>query len=107
MYRRKASTFIIEKKIFWGLVTAICTLMALYGFFVSTSIVNVIVREEIEQEIAATNARISELEFDYIHKKNAINLEYAHAMGFNSPVAQTFVARRSTLSSRLSLSDEI
>lgn len=82
-------------------------LLGSYGYFVSKSIVNVIIREEIEQDLAKANSHLSILESGYIEKKNAINLELAYELGFENIADKKFVARKSLLGKRLTLSDEI
>lgn len=88
-------------------MSVIILLAGLYGYFVSKSIINIIIREEIEQDLARVNAHMSSLEFDYIKKKNTINLELAYEMGFMDVQNKKFVTRKSLLGKRLTVSDEI
>ena len=81
--------------------------MVLYGYFVSQSILHVVVREEIEQNMTAVNASISELEYGYLNKKNNINLELAHSLGYTSIERKHFVTRKSLSGTGLTLRDEI
>jgi len=104
--RSKATTCAFERRIFWVFIMAIMLLLGSYGYFVSKSIVNVIIREEIEQDLAKVNSSISSLEYDYIVKKNSINLELAYSLGFKEAPNKKFVARKSLLSKRLTLSNE-
>ena len=105
--RSKATTCVLERRAFWIFVIVIIALMGLYGYFVSKSIINVIIREEIEQDLARVNAHISSLEYDYIEKKNNINLELAYELGFEDTSSKKFVTRKSLLGKRLTVSDEI
>ena len=66
-------------------------------FFISSSIINGLVREETEQEIALANSHLSELEFEYLTKKNTITLEMARDMGFTAIIDKSFVTRKSLL----------
>ena len=96
----------LQKRVFWSLIIAILFLFSLYGYFVSRSITNVLLREEVEQEILTTNSNISELEFAYLDKKNMVNLSFAYAQGFKDVRKKEFVTRKSVLSERLTLNNE-
>lgn len=105
--RSNITTIALQKRVFWGLIISMCMLVGLYGYFVSKSITNVLLREEVEQEIVATNSKISELEFAYLNEKNKINLSFAYAHGFTDVKKKEFVARRSVFGERLTLNNEI
>ena len=101
------TTLALQKRIFWSLVVAILALFVLYGYFVSTSITNVILREEVEENILAVNSEISQLEFIYLDQKNTVTLEFAYEMGFMDIDDKEFVSRKSLLSRELTLNNEI
>ena len=105
--RSKATTCILERRVFWIFIGTIILLLGLYSYFVSKSIVNVIIREEIEQDLARVNSHISSLEYDYLKKKNHINLKLAYELGFEDVRSKEFVTRKSLLGKRLTVSDEI
>lgn len=86
---------IFEKRAFAILVMMIFILLGFYGFFISKSIVNVIVREEINNDIVAINSIISDLEFNYINRKDTINKEYAEEIGFKTIANKKFVNKKS------------
>lgn len=96
----------IERRLCLGFFALAFVLLALYGYFVGKSIINVVVREEVEIHIAEVNSRISDLESSYIAKKNAINLDFAYAQGFKAVGEKTFV-NRGTLVGRISQNNEI
>jgi hypothetical protein len=91
-----AQVRLLQRRIVWTLVALLVTLTAMYGYFLSTSIVNVIVREEMQQKIANTNARISELELTYIEAKNAVTMDMAKEMGFTKVTQKHYVTRTSS-----------
>lgn len=110
MGRKKSNitTITRQKRIFWAFVIMILFLFSAYGYFVSRSITNVVLREEVEQEIIAVNSNISELEFTYLEQKNTISLSFAYGLGFEDINGKKeFVARRSVFSERLTLNNEI
>lgn len=108
MNRRTKTTIIdLNRKIFWSLIASLIVLFVLYGYFISKSIINVLIREEIAQELVIINSNISNLEFTYLEQKNQINLDFAYSQGFKTVKGKEFVARKSSLSKRLSLNNEI
>ena len=50
---------------------------------------------------------MSGLEFDYITRKESIDIEYAYALGFTDISKKQYVTRKSLLSQGLSINDEI
>lgn len=101
------TTIALQKRIFWALCGLILALFALYGYFVSKSITNVLLREEIEENILVVNSQISQLEFAYLDKKNEVTLDFAYDMGFHDIENKEFVARKSVLGAQLTLNNEI
>lgn len=86
---------IFEKRALTALIAMIFILLGFYGYFISKSIINVIVREEINNDIVRIGSAISELEFEYIAHKNTINKEFAISAGFKNIASKKFVARKS------------
>jgi len=97
----------IERYMVTFLTGILVVFAVLYGYFVSTSIVNVIVRQEIEQEIATLNGAMSSFESDYLTHKENVDIEYAYMLGFTDIHNKQFVTRKSLLSQGLSINDEI
>lgn len=94
-----------NRKIFWSLIALLFVAFGLYGYFISKSIINVLVREEIEQEIISVNSDISDLEFAYLNKKNTISLNFAYAQGFSNVLSKEFVERKSFASNVLTFNN--
>lgn len=106
MKNKLATITAFEKKAFWALLLAVAALCLLYVYFVSSSIMNVVLREEIQQEIALVNSDIGSLESEYLAKKNEITFAYAQDLGFVAVEEKKFVARRTLLGRGLTLNDE-
>jgi len=74
---------------------AICVLMAgLYSYFVLHSISQVLLRADLEKQITRVESRVSDLELQYVERKNALSLAEAKALGFNESVAKLFVTKK-------------
>ena len=100
---KAAHIHIFEKRILISLIAFIVLLVGMYGFLISSAIVNVIVREEMEQKISATYSHMSELESDYLAQKNAITLSLAYDLGFIDNKIKIFVIRTSLSGKELTL----
>lgn len=96
-----------EKRVFWGLVGLCIVLMGAYGYFLGKSIVNVVVREEMEIEIATVNSAISELEFTYLEKKDTVNRALASQLGYVFVSQKKFVVRKTLTGKHLSQNNAI
>ena len=83
----------VERRLCTCFLAFLVVLAGLYIFFVGISIVNVVVREEVELHIGEINSRLSELEKDYLSKKDAINLKFAEEQGYRAALHKTFVNR--------------
>ena len=97
----------LQKRIFWAIFGLILLLFTAYGYFVSKSITNVLLREEVEESIVMVNSEISRLEFTYLNQKNTVTLDFAYKMGFRDIKNKEFVARKSVLGQQLTLTNEI
>lgn len=97
----------LERQLCLSLIVVFVALLGLYVYFVGKSIVNVVVREEIELQIAEVNSNLSLLELDYITKKDAINMQLARARGFKAISKKTFVNRGTLVGRSLTQRNEI
>lgn len=92
-----------ERRIFLGLIFLIMFFAALYIYFVSTSVVHILIRKEVESDIARQNSEIGELESSYIKRQALINREYAYSLGYQQVTEKQFVARNSALGKSLTV----
>lgn len=90
----KFNTDHFKKKLFWILVVSLFFSVIFYAYLVNQTVLNIVERENIQDEITTLNSRISELEFKYIALKNNINLEYAHSLGFINAKNVKFASRK-------------
>ena len=89
-----------EKILVWLLSASIISMAILYMFLVNGAVFNVVAREDLENQLATINAKVSELEFEYIGLRNSITIQYAYDRGFRDVTNATFAERtpRSNLS---------
>jgi len=66
----------------------------LYIYFVSISVVNVVQREGVDQEIAGLYSRVGELEAEYIKLSYDITRDEAKSLGFVAPSNLSYASRK-------------
>jgi hypothetical protein len=76
---------------FWSLLGVFILCFFSYGYCVSSAIVNIVERQNIENELATLNSKILDLESQYITAKNSITPELAANLGFVPVSSQKFV----------------
>ena len=82
-----------NKKSFILVWVLIFLLSVFYALFVNQTVMNIVERQSIEKEMAALESRVGNLEFEFIAKKNEINLDYAYAQGFEDILDTRYIAR--------------
>jgi len=83
----------IEKTIFMALTCACLVLFALYMYFVSASVVHVVMRTETSQEITKLSSEISLLEGEYIEAQHRVSSDIASLQGYQKTDAKIFINR--------------
>jgi hypothetical protein len=93
MNRVAAQKIHIEKMLFLGLSAGLVLLFGLYIYFVSASVVHVVMRTETNQEIADISTDISELEGNYIAAQHRVSAEIASLQGYSEAKQKIFIDR--------------
>ena len=81
-HTKTTSPYAREQKVVFFLLAVIFLLFCTYVYFVSASVVHVIVRKETDREIASVSSHISDLETRYIEAKEEFDAERIIAQGF-------------------------
>ena len=85
-----------EQRIFFAALSLLLIFFGAYVYLVSASIVNVIVRKEINQEITRINSHIGDLEAAYITAQQRVAEESIGEFGFaTAPQKKVYIARTS------------
>ncbi len=84
----------VEQRIFAGLFIGVLLTAGLYIYFISISVVNVVQREEIEQQVGGLYSRVGELEAEYIKLSYNITRDEARALGFVAPSNLSYASRK-------------
>jgi len=83
----------VEKTIFIGLASSCLVLFALYIYFISASVVHVVMRTEISQEVSKIASEISELEGAYIEAQHRVSSDIASLQGYVQTQEKVFIDR--------------
>jgi len=71
-----------ERTLFFALLSALLSCFALYIYFVTSSVVQVVIRSELEQRIVETTAKTNKLEAEYMEAQNTISADIASRYGY-------------------------
>ena len=97
--KSKAKTAYLYKREYYCFVVAVSLLLAAiaaYIYFVSASIVHVVIRKEINQATVIQSSYISELESEYIELQHAVSEDIATQNGFVAVRDKIYVDRTPT-----------
>lgn len=82
-----------EKTIFWVLLSILFLCAGFYMYFINMTVHNVVIRQNLESENSGLTVAISNEEFKYISKRNAITLSLAYSLGFQDSNVKTYITR--------------
>ncbi len=91
--KRTRTAYTDESRLFYvALFSCVCVVVA-YMYFVSSSIVHVVMRKEVDAQIAQLNSSVSQLEADYIERQHAVSSDFASQQGFVAVEKKIFIDR--------------
>ncbi len=93
MTHTKTAQFNILQILFWVITTVLFVSTLFYGFFISTTVSNVVERTALETRIAETSIQIGELESVYMELRTEITPILAESLGFNETENVVFAVR--------------
>ncbi len=85
-----------EKTMFWTLLGVLVISIGFYIFCINTTVRNIVMREQLENDSIKIALEISNKEFKYISLKNSLTIELAYAMGFKNVAEKTFIKANSS-----------
>ncbi|MEI6480035.1 MAG: hypothetical protein WCO12_00745 [bacterium] len=88
----------IQKEIFWATAATFIALVGLYVFFLASSIVNVAVRQNVNDKVVALSSKVAQLEFQYVSLQNAVTSDVATSEGYVAQAPVAYVAKDIRLS---------
>ncbi len=85
-----------EQSILLALCGAFLALLVAYMYFVSASVVHVVIRKEVNQEMTKLHTEIALLEAEYIKAQHGISTDIASLQGFVETPDKIFLDRTPT-----------
>ncbi len=82
-----------KQMIFWTLSGILLLCAGLYIYSVTTTIHNVVSRQNLEAQASQLTVQMSTEEYQYIALRNNITLSYAQSLGFKEVVNTNFISR--------------
>ncbi len=86
-------SLLTQKALAMFLLFGCLSLFALYVYFVSASVVQVVMRTELKQEIGKISSEISQLESSYIKAQYKVSSDIASLQGFQKSSDKVFIDR--------------
>lgn len=80
----------------WAALVSLLSVVALYMYFLSASVVHVVMRKEVDKEIVALGTTVSELETEYIEVQHAVSADIASLRGYKVAEHKVFIDRSDT-----------
>jgi hypothetical protein len=77
---------------FYFLVSGIIASAVLYMFFVNSAVRSAVARKNTESSILALENKVSDLEYSYMARQNAITLDSAKNSGLSEPTNKIFIS---------------
>jgi hypothetical protein len=87
-----------QRDIFWATIVAFFVLISMYIGFLSVSIGNVSVRQDVNDQIVALRSKVAQLEFQYVSIQNQMTPETAMSKGYKEATSVAYVNKESRLS---------
>lgn len=84
-----------RRRMFWALALLLVVFCGAYVFLVNRTVVKVAERDALQTDLSELKSEITTLEFEYISRKNEIDMELASSMGFKEAGGAHYVSRRS------------
>ena len=90
----------LDQKIFWVLVSLVVCMLAVYVYFVQSTIVSVVERKTAETEIRDSQSKIGELEAELNSLARGVDSNFASEMGYREISKIDYVSRTPILTMR-------
>lgn len=82
-----------ERKWVLSLLAVLAAVFVLYIYFVTSSVVQVVIRQELDREATEVKAKISELEVAYMSAQHAVSSEIASHEGYVDVEEKIYIDR--------------
>ncbi len=80
--RKQVKVLRDESRLFYGALFCLASVFLAYIYFVSQSVVHVVMRKEVDTQIASLSTHVAELESEYIEMQHKVSNDIASLQGF-------------------------
>lgn len=89
--KTKTAIYRDESRLFYAVLSLVMIAATLYAYFLSASVVHVVMRKEVDAKIAEAATALSVLDADYIELQHALSADIATQKGFVAAPKKLFV----------------
>lgn len=82
-----------ERMWFFAALSAVLVTVSCYMYFLSTSVVHVVMRKEIDKEFSSLSSSVGSLEAEYIEVQHAVSEDIASLKGYERTDTKIFIDR--------------
>lgn len=87
----QCKVYIDESRLFYAALSTFFVVFFAYVYFVSASIADVVMRKEVDSQIAELGTSISQLESEYIEMQHSVSNDIATHRGFVAVDTKVFI----------------
>jgi hypothetical protein len=91
--RTRTASYDTERKLFVFFIGASFLFVALYAYFLVSTVATIALREEHAMRVRALSSEVSQLEAAYLSKKQGVSTELAFSLGFVSVANPLYIDR--------------
>jgi hypothetical protein len=84
-----------ESRLFYIALSLCVGMFAAYMYFLSESVMHVVMRKEVDREISSTGTQVGELESQYIELQHSVSNEIASMQGYVPVEEKIFIGKTS------------
>jgi hypothetical protein len=88
---KQTAVYTEESRLFYVAVLSCIIVLGAYMYFLSTSIVHVVMRKEVDTQISDLGSKISKLESVYIERQHAVSNDIAVRQGYVEAENKIFI----------------
>jgi hypothetical protein len=92
----KTALYETEHRILCAAVGILLSVIVLYMYFLSASVVHVVMRKEVDKEMVALGSTVSGLETEFIEAQHRVSENIASLKGFKHADEKVFIDRSDT-----------
>jgi hypothetical protein len=94
---KQTKVYADESKLFYVAIFCLVSVFVAYIYFVSMSVLHVVMRKEVDTQIAAVGTNVAGLEERYIEMQHSVSSDIASLQGFVTTDHKVFIDKSDTV----------